>query len=181
MRANAVGTAYLRIDLVAAVRPAPPSRTFRNYVDSRIATYRKLPDLHAAQQELERSQQLQAEVWSQAVAATRMSESRPESELLVIPALNQMFDVAATRVAATQIHPPLIIYLMVIGLALLPRSLPAIETAGEKGYDWVHKVGFAGVVALTIYVILDIEYPRLGWVRIDAIDQVLVNVRAGMK
>jgi hypothetical protein len=25
------------------------------------------------------------------------------------------------------------------------------------------------------------SYPRLGWVRLDAIDQLLVNVRAGMK
>jgi hypothetical protein len=30
-------------------------------------------------------------------------------------------------------------------------------------------------------VILDIEYPRAGWIRLDAIDQALVNVRAGMK
>jgi hypothetical protein len=30
-------------------------------------------------------------------------------------------------------------------------------------------------------VILDIEYPRSGWVRLDAIDQALVNVRASMK
>ena len=37
------------------------------------------------------------------------------------------------------------------------------------------------MVALTVYVILDIEYPRLGLVRIDAIDRVIVDVRAGMK
>jgi hypothetical protein len=41
-------------------------------------------------------------------------------------------------------------------------------------------LGFAIVVALTLFVILDIEYPRLGFVRLDAIDQLLVNVRAGM-
>ena len=39
---------------------------------------------------------------------------------------------------------------------------------------------FAAVVALTWFVILDIEYPRLGFIRIDAIDQLIVNVRAGM-
>jgi hypothetical protein len=32
-----------------------------------------------------------------------------------------------------------------------------------------------------VYVILDVEYPRLGFVRIDAIDHLLVDVRAGMK
>lgn len=51
----------------------------------------------------------------------------------------------------------------------------------ETAKDWAHQLGFAGIVALTVYVILDIEYPRVGWIRVDAIDQVLIGVRAGMK
>ena len=74
-------------------------------------------------------------------------------------------------------HPPTIIYAMLIGLALAAALLAGYQSAGEKGYDWVHKVGFAAIVALTVYVILDIEYPRLGFVRIDAIDQLLVDAR----
>ena len=179
--ANAIGTAYLRIDLLPATAQAPLRQAFRDYVDARIATYRKLPDLDAAKQELARSLELQSQIWSQAVAAIRMPESRAEAELLVIPALNAMFDITTVRVVATQIHPPLIIYAMLAGLALASALLAGYQSAGEKGYDWVHKIGFAGIVALTVYVILDIEYPRLGWVRLDAIDQVLVNVRAGMK
>ena len=97
-----------------------------------------------------------------------------------MPALNQMFDIATVRVVATQIDPPLIVYEMLIALALASAMLAGYQSARED-YDWVHKVGFAGIVAFTVYVILDIEYPRLGWVRLDAIDQVLVNVRAGMK
>jgi hypothetical protein len=31
-----------------------------------------------------------------------------------------------------------------------------------------------------VYVILDLEYPRLGLIRVDAFDQVLVNVRDSM-
>jgi hypothetical protein len=69
---------------------------------------------------------------------------------------------------------------MLIVLALIAALLAGYQSAGEKGYDWVHKVGFAAIVAATVYVILDIEFPRLGFVRLDAIDQLLVNVRAGM-
>lgn len=179
--ANAIGTAWYRIDLLPA--PAQPllRESFRNYVDARIATYKKLPDVAAAQRELVRSQELQARIWSQAVAAVAMPEARPGTALLVLPALNQMFDLQAARVAATQLHPPQIIYAMLIGLALASALLAGYQTAGEKGYDWVHKIGFAGIVAFTIYVILDLEYPRLGWIRLDAIDQLLVNVRASMK
>ena len=103
------------------------------------------------------------------------------AELLVIPAFNEVFNFTTIRTSATLMHPPVIVYAMLIGLALASAFLAGYQTAGEKAYDWVHQLGFAGIVAFTVYVVLDIEYPRLGFVRIDAIDQVMVNVRQGMK
>ena len=41
-------------------------------------------------------------------------------------------------------------------------------------------LGFAAIMALSVYLILDIEYPRLGIVRIDSFDQALIELRAGM-
>jgi len=178
--ANAIGTAYLRVDLVAASAQPRLREAFRGYVDARIATYRKLPDLRAAKVELARSQELQAEIWRQAVDATRQPGSHPAAAILLMPALNQMFDITSVRVAATQMHPPPIIYAMLVGLALAAALLAGYQSAREKAIDWMHQIGFAAIVALTVYVILDIEHPRLGLVRIDAIDQLLMNVRAGM-
>jgi len=178
--ANAIGTAWLRLDLLPAASQPNLRQSFRDYLDSRIATYRRLPDLAAAQQELARSQKLQNEVWSQAVAATQLPDARPASGLLLLPALNQMFDIASTRVAAMQMHPPNVIYAMLASLALASGLLSGYQSAGEKVRDWIHHLGFAAIMAFTIYVILDLEYPRLGWIRIDAIDELLVNVRAGM-
>ncbi|HXU42316.1 MAG TPA: DUF4239 domain-containing protein [Burkholderiales bacterium] len=179
--ANAIGTAWLRVDLLPAAAQPKLRETFKAYVDSRIATYRKLPDLKAAKDELAHSQDLQQKIWAQAVAAVRLPKARPEAELLMIPALNDMFDITTTRVAATQLHPPGIIYGMLVALSLVAGLLAGYQSAGEKGYAWIHKIAFATIVALTVYVILDIEYPRLGFVRIDAIDHLLVDVRAGMK
>jgi hypothetical protein len=179
--ANAIGTAWLRIDLLPESAQPRLRETFKVYVDSRIAMYDKIEDIEAARAELARSQRLQSEIWAQAVAALKQPDARPGADLLVIPALNGMFDVTTVRAVATQIHPPTIIYIMLIGCALASALLAGYQVAGEKGYAWVHKVGFAAIVAFTIYVVLDMEYPRRGFVRIDAIDQVLDNVRAGMK
>jgi len=179
--ANAVGTAYLRIDLLPAAAQPALRTTFRDYVDSRIATYRKLPDIDAARQEVARSQQLQSEIWAQAVAAIRLPEIRAGTEVLVMSALNEMFDITTVRLVATQMHPPAIVFWMLVALALASALLAGYQLAGETNPDWLHRVGFAVVVALTVYVIFDIEYPRLGWIRIDAIDQVLVDLRASMK
>ena len=179
--ANAIGTAYLRVDLLPVAAQPTLREAFRDYVDARLATYRKLPDIEAARRELTRSLELQSEIWKQAITAIRMPEVRPGIELLVVPALNDMFDMATVRVFATKMHPPVIIYGMLFALALSSAFLVGYQTAFEKGYDVVHQIGFAAIVAFTLYVILDIEYPRAGWIRLDAIDEALVNVRAGMK
>ena len=176
--ANSIGTAWFRIDLLPVAAQPQLRDTLRKYVDSRIDTYRKLPDIRAAQQEVGRSQKLQNELWAQALAAARTSEDRLATEMLVIPALNQMFDISASRIAATMIHPPIIIYLMLIGLALVSALLAGYQSADEV--DPIHRFGFATIIALTIYVIFEVEYPRLGIVRIDSIDQLIVNVRASM-
>jgi hypothetical protein len=179
--ANAIGTAWLRLDLLPASAQPKLRDTFRSYVDSRIDTYRKLPDLKAVRAEVERSSGLQQDVWKQTNAAVRLPDARPDAALLLMPALNDMFDITSTRLAATQLHPPIIIYAMLVALALVAALLAGYQSAGEKGYAWIHKIAFATIVALTVYVILEIEYPRLGLVRIDAIDHLLVDVRAGLK
>ena len=176
--ANAIGTAWYRIDLLPGSVQPGMRELLRSYVDSRIATYHKLPDVAAAQQEVVRTQKLQNKIWADAVAATRMADARPGADFLLVPALNQMFDLASARIAATQIHPPSIIYAMLIGLAFASALLAGYQACTEN--DPMHRFGFALIISLTIYVILEIEYPRLGFVRLDAIDQLLVNVRAGM-
>ena len=179
--ANAIGTAWFRLAVLP--EPAQPKirETFKAYVDSRIATYRKIEDVEAAKQEFARSQQLQDEVWAQAIAAVKLPDARPNADMMVLPALNEMFNFTTMRAAATQIHPPTIIYWMLVLFALASALLAGYQVAGEKGYTWIQKIGFAAIISLTIYVILDMEYPRRGFIRIDAIDQVLVSTRAGMK
>src|SRR3982750_719013 len=49
--ANAVGTAYLRIDLLPQSAQPRLRESIRQYTDARIATYRKLPDMEAASSE----------------------------------------------------------------------------------------------------------------------------------
>jgi hypothetical protein len=41
-------------------------------------------------------------------------------------------------------------------------------------------VVFSAVIAATIYVILDLEYPRIGLIRLDAADRMLVELWESM-
>ncbi len=179
--ANAIGTAYLRVDMAPPAAQPALRDSFRRYLDARIGAYRKLPDLAAARAELDRATQLQGEIWGRAVAAARMPDGHPSLAMLLLPALNQMIDITTTRTMATQIHPPVIIFAMLTLLALVSAVLAGLDLGRGDGSRWLHMLGYAAILSATVYVIIDIEFPRLGFIRIDAIDQVLVDLRASMK
>ena len=134
-----------------------------------------------ARVEVARANALASRIWTQAIAASIAEGAKPGATMLLLPALNQMFDIATTRVLAMQMHPPAVIFLLLFGLALAGALLAGYGMAAGRARPAVHMVVFAAVMALAIYVIIDIEYPRLGLIRVDAFDQALVDLRAGMK
>jgi hypothetical protein len=176
---NDIGTAYLRLDLLPSARQPALREKFRQYVDSRLEVYRKLPDIQAAKAELARATALQGEIWNEAVKAA--GEGPPQATMLLLPALNAMIDITTTRTMAAQMHPPMSIFAMLAGLALVGSLFAGYGMTGGKTRSWIHMIGFAAMMAVTVYVILDIEYPRLGLIRVDAFDQALVELRQSMK
>lgn len=179
--ANDIGTAYLRLDVLAPEAQPALRDLFRRYTESRIETYRKLPDLDAAMKELARSIALQGQIWRQAVAATRAEGSHPSAAMLVLPALNQMIDITTTRTMAARTHPPKIIYHLLFGMGLICAAIAGHGMAAASSRAWAHIIGFALIMSLSIFVILDIEYPRLGFIRVDAHDLALAEVLEGMR
>jgi hypothetical protein len=179
--ANAIGTAWLRLDLLPAASQPEFRELLRRYLDTRLEVYRNPADPAAVQATLSRVGGLQGEIWKRAVAVSRESPTGSAPALLLLPALNDVFDIATTRTANTRIHPPSIIFFMLGGLALMCALLAGYAMAGSRFRSWVHVISFALVLGASVYVILDLEFPRLGLIRVDAFDQVLLDVRASME
>jgi len=176
--ANAISTAYLRLDLLPPGSQPAIRENFRNYVDSRLETFRKLPDFQAAKTERSRSEKLQSDIWKQVLAA-----SDQDAVKLLVPSLNDMFDVASTRTTSRMMHPPMAIFFLLFLVALVCSLLAGYALAGSKQRSWLHIAAFAVVYVISVYVILEIEYPRLGSFSVleTSYDQVLVDVRESMK
>jgi FtsH-binding integral membrane protein len=92
-----------------------------------------------------------------------------------------MIDITSTRQMATRNHPPNVIFVLLALLALVSALLVGYGTSANKDRSWLHQVTFALVVSLAIYVIVDMEYPRLGLIKVDGADQALVDVGAIMR
>jgi len=179
--ANTIETAYLRLDLLSGEARPELQELFRQYVDSRLEIYRKLPNMKAAETEMARSKKLQEEIWTKAVAATRLPNSHPDAGKVLLPALNSMIDITTIRKMALQTHPPNIIYELLFMLALICSLLAGYRMASGQHRSWLHILSFATITVIIVYVIIDVEYPRVGLIRLQAFDQLLVDVREGMK
>jgi hypothetical protein len=177
---NAIGTAYLRLDLLPTGDQPKLRDDFRSYVDARLSVYRKLPDVEASEVEISKATGLQGQIWTRAVAGCKELDS-PAVTSLVLSSLNEMIDIATTRAVASRTHPPAIIFVMLLVLLLACSLLAGYDMSAGKAYSWFHMMGFAFTMAIAVYVIIDIEFPRVGLVRIDYVDQVLVDLRNGMK
>jgi hypothetical protein len=178
--ANAIGTAYLRLDLLPPDVQPGLRELFRRYLEARLE-FTRSADLAADRQILIRSAGFQQQIWNTAVAATRRPEAHPNAALLLIPALNDMFDITTTRLMAVRTHPPHIVYGLLFVLALVSASLAGFGMAGRARRSWIHILSFTLITVITVYTILDIEYPRMGLVRLDAFDQVMSDLRSSMK
>jgi hypothetical protein len=153
---------------------------FRRYVDSRLDTYHKLPNIEAAEVEVARSKKIQREIWIKAVAATQLKDSHVDAGKLLLPSLNSMIDITTTRGMALQTHPPNIIYVLLFGLGLICAMLAGYRMAIGQRRSWLHILSFAVITVIIVYVIIDVEYPRAGLIRLQAFDQLLVDVREAM-
>jgi hypothetical protein len=176
---NAIETAYKKLDVVGADARVDLRAKMRDYVSQRLAVSRALPDVGAAHQWIERSERTQDEIWSVAVPATRAAGGSAQEVLL--PSLTAMFDMATTRWLATQSHPPIIVFVMLGVLCLLSAFAVGLVMASAPNRSRVLVYLFAAGLAMAVFVILDLEYPRFGVIRIDAAESNMARLLEKMR
>lgn len=177
---NAIGTAWLRIDSLPAEAQPPLRELFRRYLDARLGVYRSFPDVDAARAELARSNDLQSEIWTYSIGKC-LDPTGEKARLLLMPALNDMIDITTDRTTALITHPPMVIYALLFALVLASSLIAGYAMSPSPARSWLHMLCFAAAMSVAFYVILDLEFPRAGLIRIDAFDRLLIDLRASMK
>lgn len=177
---NAIGTAWLRLDLLPKeVQPAL-RQDFRLYVDEIIIIHQQFGDQEAVAQTMAHMGKLQDKIWKLAETIAQR-DPRPQVATLVLPALNEMFDLGASRFAAARFHVSVVILWFLIFLSIVASLLAGYAMASAKRRNWLHMILFALLISLTLYVIFDFEYPRYGIIRLNQADQLYVELRDTMK
>ena len=185
--ANAISTAYDRLVFLEREKESKVKASLKAYVEARIDLYRmpsgfSLPNWSAddSTEQPAKIHALQSEVWDGAIAACSSTGASTACSLL-LTSLGNLFDIARLRSGINERHPPIIIFITLFGLGLAGSLLAGFGMAAAKTRSRIHIVAFALALAATLYIITETEYPRLGFIRVDAFDHFLTEAYARMK
>jgi len=176
---NAIGTAWLRIDMLNPADQPALRQLFRRYVDGRIDYYRHVADLDERDQIAAGVNETQKEIWSASMQAAQ--RSTPPFAASYAGAVNDMFDLSAAQTVTQKIHPPVVTYVFLCFLAVICGYFVGLNLARAYRSALIHQVLYALVMTAALYIIVDFEFPRIGAIRIDQADALLTAQRDAMK
>lgn len=92
-----------------------------------------------------------------------------------------MIDVSTARAVARQTRLPTLILVLLIVIALASALVAGYAKAKRGRRSPLHAVLYAAAVAVTIYVVLDLDNPRIGLIRLDATEQILQDLHDSIR
>ena len=176
---NATGTLWDRISTLAPSQQPQIRVDLLNYVDALLFVYDHpagSPEEKMAWRELEAAKE---GLWSHVIASVLTPEGE-QARMLMVPATNELFDAVDTERMAQRIHPPTLIYAMIVLTALAAALFAGYSLATTPHRNWLLMIGAAATVSIAVFVTLELESPRLGWIRIDGINETLKERRADL-
>jgi hypothetical protein len=176
--ANAIGTADLRSQMLTEPYQQEVRKSLRDYVDSRLAYYQAGIDPEKLLETSARTNQLQKDLWAEAMAAADHSVT-PVLIALFISSLNDVIDLSAKRDAARRNHVPEIVYFFLFVVAGLSISILGFGTGLGNHRHFYLTTLVAFLVASAILVVMDLDRPRRGIIEVS--QQSMVDLRNNLR
>jgi len=178
MESNAIGTAILRAQLLRAPEGPKVVDLLRQYVDVRLVFHEVSLDGDKLREVNRETDRLQAELWALAVKAVERS-SRPAIAGLFVQSLNEVIDLHATRLNAMRNHVPESVLWLLCFVTVLALGLTGYGSGlGGDRNTWP-TVTTAVLIAVVVVVIMDLDRPRRGLIRVG--QESMVELRESLR
>lgn len=171
--ANAIGTEYLRLDLMPAEVASKARVLLRTYVDQRVTFY-GLHDPDAVTKNAAESTQTMEALWAAVAPATKASQTAVTS--LVAAGMNDVLNAYGYTVAAWRNRLPVEVWLLLVAVAACCNFL--IGFGAERLSSATHAI-LPLTASLAILLIADVEGPHNGFVRVHPVN--LIDAAAAIR
>jgi hypothetical protein len=164
--ANAIGTTFLRAQILPEPARQEISGLLRRYIEVRLESSQYHLDQEKIRRLAETTDQLQRQLWSQ---ATAVGEREPRSVPagLFISSLNEVIDLYAKQLVALENHVPEIIIILLYFIAISAFGLIGYSSGagGRRNFCMTFIASFA--IAAVILVIIDLDRPHRGLIKVS--------------
>lgn len=161
--ANAIGTAYLRADLIEEPHRSALKGALRRYTEQRLeisADFRT----RFTPEALAETERLQGRMWVAAVAGVN---DRPDTMEVVLPPLNDVIDLHATRLAAGRKHLPGVVMGLLIASSALSLAVIGYGAGMGGRRRAVLTVSLSVLIGVALWITVDLDHPRGGLLRLS--------------
>jgi len=174
--ANDIGTAILRSDLYPDSIRAAFRQDFKIYLEARILYFEHFSETASVRHSKEAAAVAGQRLWDRACGQARMPGMLVPSNLM-IPALNNMFDIATKREILILTPVPDIIVWMLLILALATSFIGGLTVREMHRKDWIVVFTFALLSSMIIFITLDLGRPMRGVIKVDVSEQAIIALR----
>ncbi|TRW15082.1 bestrophin-like domain [Glacieibacterium frigidum] len=176
--ANAIGTVWLRADLLAPEPRAETRRLLISYADARLQLAAAGEDAQGVAAADARTEALQRDLWRVVTPAAAVMANAPLGAATVSD-LTDMFDLADARHAALRTRIPTRVVVVLALYALISAGILGYTTQRGKLRHRLATTALLALLAMTIGMVLDLDRPRSGAIVVD--QSPLEDVRAAMR
>ncbi len=165
--ANAIGTAYLRTQLLPDELREEARDRFDEYLQLRLQMQSldltRIEERRAAKSAASR---LQHQLWDVSLRAVEI-DPRPTTTGLMIQSLNEMFDAYGSRDAALQKHVPEVVLLVLFMVFMIAATVLGYAGGLAGARPLLATVAMTALIILVIFVIIDLDRPRRGLIQVS--------------
>lgn len=174
--ANAIGTAYLRSDLLPEPTKSKSKQLLKDYLDNRIPAAQSVASTNEA---LQRHDQLQTALWNNAMQAHPLL--RADSAKMYIESLNQIFDLHTLRVnKGLYSRIPSVIWATLGFLTFLTMGLTGMQIGAQsKTRLLIATIPFTLAFSLVFTLIIELDRPSRSV--LDISHTALIELRNSLK
>jgi hypothetical protein len=163
-QANAIGTAALRGKLLPPPHAERTAKLFRDYIQTRFLYNASVRGSAGIDEAEARAAAIETELW--AISRTLLTEDpRSQPASLYTQALNNMFDIRENRRFALDDRVPWAVTIMLFLVSMAAMGLVAYGCGLNGRRRAMLNFTFASLIALVLIIILDIDSPRVGFVK----------------
>ncbi len=178
--ANSIKRVYSLIDFLKPQYQETIRQLLRNYLDDKIVLYHTYSSFNPAPKETQRLLLSEKKLWDASVIASQETNNTA-STLLFMDAMDNMLELNNKRLAFVKIHPPVAVFSLLIFLAMLSCFLIGYSLSEKKISHPIFVYSYVLVIAFTVYLIIELEVPRVGVIRLDRFDYLLVETRHSLR